>query len=251
MKFAQINYLNDVIMPTLKDPAAFTVVSLIARNTWGRSGTEWVELSFGDIKEATGISSPNTIKRAIVKADLFIEQRPKDNQGYEYRMKTISDFDISNIDTPSNNDTELYQNLTPSISKFDTATPDTSYKEKEEEKNNPPNPPGVEIELEMPEPYKPKYLRWLPVPLQCDRGMDTWAIWEEYRSSLGIFSEQSAKAQLKELGQWGIDRAEAAVKHSIKQGYKGIYEPKKPAVNGHHKPPAPSQGLKEIEPGVY
>lgn len=266
MRFEQVNYLIDVIMPKLQNANAFAVVSLVARNTWGMKDTEWIDLSFSDISAATGIKSVNTIKKAISLSDDFIEKRPLPNQGYEYRMKTVSKNDIVNSKTLSNSDmskndtvsefdTDEYQKMTPPVSKNDIDTPDTSYKEEKEVKEikNPPNPPEDEIELEMPEPYKPKYLRWLPVPLQCDKGMDTWAMWEEYRSGLGVFTEQSAKAQLKELGEWGIDRAEAAVKHSIKQGYKGIYEPNKPTTNGRTPAPADDPYFADIKPvgGLY
>lgn len=138
MRYQQVNYLNDVIMPTLANPNAFSVVSLIARNTWGKNGAEWVGLSFSDISEATGIKSINTIKKAIEAAGQFIEQCPKENQGYVYRMKTISNFDIAGTvsinDTVSDFDTELYQNLTPSISNNDIVSGEP--KEKELKNNN-------------------------------------------------------------------------------------------------------------------
>jgi hypothetical protein len=153
MRFEQVNYLMDVIMPTLADAAAFSIVSVVARNTWGRSGTEWVELSYKDFKDLTGIQGVNTIKRAIEKAGKFMEQRPKEGQGFEYRMSTISildivpaetvsEMDISKTDTVSETDIVLYPKRTPPLSKMDTVSGDTSYKEKEKKgkKESPPPP---------------------------------------------------------------------------------------------------------------
>jgi hypothetical protein len=94
----------------------------------------------------------NTIKAAIKEAGEFINQESLDGKnGYRYSMKTISDIDIvpsendiSKNDTPSKNDTGLYQKLTPTISKNDTGTrlpkEERNKEEEKEDKKDPPTP---------------------------------------------------------------------------------------------------------------
>lgn len=156
MNYKQSNYLMDIIMPNVR-PTTFKVICAIARQTWGwANGAEWVTLSQKDIADLTGISSPNTIKAAIDEALAYIIQEPAGSQGYKYSMKpipetaskndrvepeTVSNSDTSNFDTPSKNDREPYQNLTPTLSNFDTPSYKRNKKEKERKEKEPPNPP--------------------------------------------------------------------------------------------------------------
>lgn len=147
MKYEHSNYLLDVIMPQVK-PTTFKVIALIARKTWGWRGRDSVELSYTDFQTMTGIRGTNTIKAAIVEAEPFINQAAKEGQGFIYSMKpiaeTLSKFDIvedetlSKFDrvdegTISNFDREPYQNLTPSLSNFDTVTSGPKEKERKKE----------------------------------------------------------------------------------------------------------------------
>lgn len=240
MKFEQVNYLMDYIMPRCKNPSAFKVISLIARETWGRKGAEWADISYNELLEKTSIKSVNTLKAAIADASEFIEQRPKENQGFLYRMKTISNSAIAIIDTVSEIDTEPYQKLIGTVSEIDTVLGEDSYKEEIEINNNtPPTPPE-------------SYLRFCPDWIATEPFLESWAEWVDYQSVRGKpLTAGSAKRQLQDMGKWGVTRSIAAIDYSIKQGYTGLIEPK---TNGHYpqtKPPAPSQGLVEVEPGVY
>lgn len=128
MKYAQSNYLIDVVMPQVK-PTTFKVIMLIARQTWGWRDRDNVELSHKDFRDMTGIGSENTVKAAIVEAAPFIVQVEKEGQGFVYSMKpipeTLSKFDTVGDETISNFDTVPPQNLIPPLSKFDTVDDET------------------------------------------------------------------------------------------------------------------------------
>lgn len=55
---------------------------------------------------------------------------------------------------------------------------------------------------------------------------------ESWESSHGPYKPTGLRAQLHRLGAWGPDRAAAAIRYSLAQGFQGIYEDK----NGHPTP---------------
>ena len=63
MRFEQINYLVDEVMPKVS-PNAYKVIMAVARQTWGW-GEDSAELSNTDLMELTGIGSKPTIIKAI------------------------------------------------------------------------------------------------------------------------------------------------------------------------------------------
>jgi hypothetical protein len=53
-----------------------------------------------------------------------------------------------------------------------------------------------------------------------------WGDWRRHLKEMKRkLTLSAAKAQLDQLAEWGHSRSLAAIRHSIKQSYKGIYEP--------------------------
>jgi hypothetical protein len=68
----------------------------------------------------------------------------------------------------------------------------------------------------------------IPLLLSTDDFRDEWAAWQKHRSEKKDPirpGSQAEKMQLKKLEEWGIERAIAAIRHSIRNDYKGIFEP--------------------------
>jgi hypothetical protein len=103
MRFEQVNYLVDIVMPKVKDPNAFKIVMCVARQTWGRKGKTVCKMSFSDFRTATGIVGKDTIKRAIDAAltSGFVH-REKAGKSFCYfmsGMESIPDVGMDSIPT--------------------------------------------------------------------------------------------------------------------------------------------------------
>jgi DNA-binding MarR family transcriptional regulator len=64
--------------------------------------------------------------------------------------------------------------------------------------------------------------------LDCDRFRQAWADWCDHQRQLGkraALTSQAIKRQIADLERMGVDRATAAIEHSIGKGWQGIYEP--------------------------
>jgi hypothetical protein len=67
----------------------------------------------------------------------------------------------------------------------------------------------------------------LPEPIDTPGCQQAWAEWLLYRrESRQKVMKSSAQKQIAELRKWGPTRMITAIEHSIRQGYRGIYEPK-------------------------
>lgn len=245
MHYTVANWLFDTVMPD-KDAngSAFKVVSAVARMSAGWS-RQWTEnpMSFSDFEEMTGMARDSVANGLSVALEKGYIKRQKSGRSFIYSL-TVKVPKRSDNPTDNSTKTELQtpeesENPTDNSPEIQPITGDTLYNINKDN-SEPPNPPFSPA-TELPEPFKPKYLRFIPVTLQDNKLIDAWASWEEYRVTQGNFTEMSAKRQLKELGEWGLDRAIAAINHSIKQGYKGIYEPSKPAANGNGRHPNKEQ----------
>ncbi len=73
-----------------------------------------------------------------------------------------------------------------------------------------------------------------PEGLQTLEFTSAWADWVDERklSKRGPYTERGAAALFKRLAKMGADRAIAAIRNSIEQGYHGIHEPKGAPQNG-------------------
>jgi hypothetical protein len=99
--------------------------------------------------------------------------------------------------------------------------------------------PGPLIEAK-PDKGKPvQALPELPLSLQTVAMKSAWADWLEHRrQKRKPVTRLAAERNHEEFMAWGEKRAIAAINHSIKHDYQGIYEPGK---NGP-APPSPSAG---------
>lgn len=70
----------------------------------------------------------------------------------------------------------------------------------------------------------------LPENLKTDTFKKAWENWQQHRKEKKIkITPLAAKMQIKQCSEWGEGRAVAAIEHSIRNGYQGIYEEKKSA----------------------
>jgi hypothetical protein len=103
--------------------------------------------------------------------------------------------------------------------------PKTSAKPKVNPKLTPPPPNG-----------KNGNFLQLPEDLRTAPGLqEAWSGWIEHRSEIHHkLTPTAVREQIKEIRELGPDRAVAAIKHSIANGYQGLYEP-------HQKPTGSSK----------
>ncbi|MEZ5328035.1 MAG: helix-turn-helix domain-containing protein [Verrucomicrobiales bacterium] len=64
------------------------------------------------------------------------------------------------------------------------------------------------------------------LPFDSDQFREAWSEWRQHRSEIKKkLTPTSMKRQFKELSEMGEQRAIAAIEHSIKGGWQGIFEP--------------------------
>jgi hypothetical protein len=86
----------------------------------------------------------------------------------------------------------------------------------------------------------------LPVHLATRDMMNAWGEWQAYHCDKGReLTKVTALKQFKLIEQMGIERAIAAIDHSIAHNYTGLIEPK-PSPNGQH-PQTDEDGLTPIQ----
>ncbi len=82
-----------------------------------------------------------------------------------------------------------------------------------------------------------------PLPFQSHDFVMFWGNWEQHRKEKKQkITPTARKQQLQKLEEMGEQRAIAALKHSIANGYLGIYEP---ASKADSKAPSPHKGIQE------
>jgi hypothetical protein len=83
-----------------------------------------------------------------------------------------------------------------------------------------------EQEQEPPKSPKGDSAACLPEVLQTKEFQVAWDEWKAHRKEKKKpLTPTSTKKQLAELAEMGVDRAIAAINHSIKKGWQGIFEP--------------------------
>ena len=80
-----------------------------------------------------------------------------------------------------------------------------------------------------------------PVALDTQDFQAAWEDWKAYRHEkrLRALTAKGSQAQLARLAAWGVDRAVAAIRHSMANEYQGIYEEK---PDGHRPGKAKPSG---------
>lgn len=70
--------------------------------------------------------------------------------------------------------------------------------------------------------------------------LEAWQQWVKHRKEIRKnLTETAVMLQLEQCRVWGHERAIAAIRHSIMQGYRGLFEP--PGKGGQ-----PFQGIKDF-----
>jgi hypothetical protein len=116
-------------------------------------------------------------------------------------------------------------------------------------KHHPPNPPsggngqGPE---KLPHGVSPEFWELAPENIRVDSMRELWSEWVEYRRERKPkVTSRSAKMQLAELAEMGIEQAKAAIRASIANGWQGIFPPrgngKRVEAEDEFKPRAPTE----------
>lgn len=67
----------------------------------------------------------------------------------------------------------------------------------------------------------------IPLLLRTPAFMSAWAMFVQHRKEKkSPLTPTAAKLQLRKMEEWGEGRAIAAIKHSVENGYTGIFEPR-------------------------
>lgn len=78
------------------------------------------------------------------------------------------------------------------------------------------------------------------LPFSSEAFSKAWQSWIDYRKQIKKpIKEATMKAQWEEFKKWGEDKAIYAIQEAIKQGWSGIYEPKKNVNKFSAKPLTP------------
>lgn len=108
--------------------------------------------------------------------------------------------------------------------------PTSAHKAKAKAKSN-KEPPNIPPELDHPQ------------------FREAWEKWKQHRAEKRKpLTPTSTAQQFAELAKLGLERAVAAIEHSIAQGYQGIFEPKD---HHHEHKPADRLGRVDSPPGKY
>jgi hypothetical protein len=74
------------------------------------------------------------------------------------------------------------------------------------------------------------FLEQIPEELKTPEFEAAWQEWKQHRKESGKkLTSLSVSKQMKKLSAWGVERAIAAINHSIENSYQGIFEPSKNA----------------------
>jgi len=112
----------------------------------------------------------------------------------------------------------------------------TGPEKRREEKNkkNPPTPLGGNSSARGKSKPKADHAEWTEVakllpegsPLRCPEFEQAWGDWVQHRTEIRKkLTAKAVKLQIADLERMGLNRALAAIAHSVKHGYTGIYEP--------------------------
>jgi 3-oxoacyl-(acyl-carrier-protein) synthase len=65
----------------------------------------------------------------------------------------------------------------------------------------------------------------IPEVLNTPKFLQAWESWQAHRKEIRKpLTKQSVKMQMKTFAEWGVDRAVAAIEHTISKGWQGIRE---------------------------
>ena len=82
----------------------------------------------------------------------------------------------------------------------------------------------------------------LPPPLRTDRFREAWREWITHRREIRKKLTPTATAkQIKQLADWGEDRAVAAIEHTVAMGWTGLREPDSATTRNGSPPPPPKK----------
>lgn len=106
--------------------------------------------------------------------------------------------------------------------------------------------PGADTSSQSKPPNQPPEVA-IPENLQTDAFKSAWSEWQQHRKEIRKpLTFTSAKQQIQKLAQMGVNRAIEAIKHSITNGWQGIFEPK--PQNNHQQPRSFMDTLNEVFP---
>lgn len=207
------NWIFDDVMPRC-DSSEWRVVCAVARQTFGWD-KEADEISISQFEKLTGMSRATVVKAVKAALDHGFLVREKQGRSHVYRVSI-------GLESKPIDDADEFRNYTDNsldskpIDSLDSKHTKERVKDKERKK----------IE---PEPGHPVWQ--MPEPLNSGEFENTWIAWYKHLLELGKpLTQTTGDMQLKQLAEWGQQRAIAAIEHSITRGWRSIHEPQ--STNG-------------------
>lgn len=183
----------------------------------------WVQMSMEDLTKLTGMSEKEQRNaRAALKQRGILQEREDrlaHRMFYRIDADALNDAGISGTDEtespelPKGSFGELPSGSSTDIGKRPRKDPDKTK--------------GVSLLLEP----QMQVVSFLPESLQVPEFEEAWREWAQHRKERRKpLTPTSARLQLRALADMGPARAVAAIRHSIANGYQGIFEPTGPAA---------------------
>ena len=125
-----------------------------------------------------------------------------------------------------------------------------SLRTKRESKNKESNPNGLLPLTPTKTSTKFDPVADIEVPFVSAEWTEAWAKWCRHRSELRKpLTRQATESQIAELAKMGEARAIAAIYHSLRNGWQGIFEPKadSPGAGYGHRPSATERAAESAE----
>lgn len=215
-------------MPSMTHVEA-KLTAVLIRHTFGWHTPE-CKLTWDEMVALAGLS-----KGSIAKAMDEVERRGFFMRGrksvWRVNSSFIELFTVQNVDESS--EIELLESSEIELNSVDESSEIElpSIKEKKEPKGSNKKNGGA---------VNPPHPVWdIPKPLKTPEFEDAWVSWFRHRHEQGKYLTQtSGDTVLVDLAKMGIDRAIAAIRHSISRGWLNIYEPETPtraSLNGTQK----------------
>ena len=128
--------------------------------------------------------------------------------------------------------------------------PDKTRTREEKNKNKESNPNGLLPLTPTKTSTKFDPVADIEVPFVSAEWNEAWAKWCRHRSEIRKpLTRQATESQIDELAKMGEARAIAAIYHSLRNGWQGIFEPKadSPGAGYGHRPSATERAAESAE----
>lgn len=231
-------YLKDPVIPRvwmyLLLRASWSGGQVFYRNTLVELERGQLAIARADIAAALDLSEKQ-VRRALLLLEKSGEIRADFRAGL-FNVVTVVKWDTYQPGAVGSGPTEGGgQGMTQGRPRADLGPTDKEGKEREE---------GKKVKNKKP-PKSPKGdSAVIPAELETPEFQAAWSDWKAHRAEIRKpLTPTCLKQQLAKLAAMGTTRAVIAIKHSIANGWTGLFEPKPDAPvngNGHRRAPTPT-----------